>query len=73
MPRFAEYFATVSNGKIVGLCEASPAHELLDNQIMLTREEYQLLHGARFARSDLDKIQEAVDNIRAKIDEVNDV
>ena len=43
MAQFAEYFATIRNGKIVMLTDASPAHELQENQIMLTPKEWSLL------------------------------
>jgi len=46
MPRFAEYFATILDGKIVAITSATPAQELYDNQIMLTEEEYKLLRAA---------------------------
>jgi len=69
MPKFAEYFADVKDGKILQLCDATPSHELQEGQIMLTREEYQLLYGCRFARSDLDKIQKVLNQIKDKISE----
>lgn len=43
MPRFAEYFATLRDGKMVSVTSATPAHELLPNQVMLTEKEYKLL------------------------------
>ena len=43
MSQFAEYFATIRDGKIVMITDATPAHELQENQIMLTPKEYALL------------------------------
>ena len=43
MTRFAEYFATLMDGKMVSVTSATPAHELLPNQVMLTEKEYRLL------------------------------
>lgn len=43
MTKFADYFATVFGGKIAALNWAHPAHELTQNQIMLTKQEYDLL------------------------------
>jgi len=43
MTQFANYFATVSKGKIVMITDATPAHELTENQIMLTEKEWALL------------------------------
>lgn len=43
MSRYAEFFASIKNGKIILLGDATPAHELLPNQITLTEKEYRLL------------------------------
>ena len=66
MSRFANFFATVSDGKIVQITDASPAHELTENQIMLTYKEYALLRV-------VDNIEEAktlMDSISYKIGEL---
>ena len=66
MSRFANFFATVNNGKIVQITDASPAHELTENQIMLTYKEYALLRV-------VDNIEEAktlMDSISYKIGEL---
>lgn len=39
----AEYFATISNGKIVTLGHAIPPQVLLDCQTELTKQEYNIL------------------------------
>ena len=41
----AEFFATLKDGEIVTLGEAYPPHELLDCQIELTKQEYNLLRA----------------------------
>lgn len=38
MSRYAEFFASIKNGKIILLGDATPAHELLPNQVMLTEK-----------------------------------
>ena len=41
----AQFFATLSKGKVATLGEAYPPHELLDCQIELTKQEYSLLRA----------------------------
>lgn len=68
MSRFANFFATIRDGKIVMITDATPAHELEENQIMLTYKEYALLRV-------VDSIEEAkalMDSISYKIGELGD-
>lgn len=67
MTKYSEYYATILDGKICEIAEAYPSHELLPNQIVLTRDEFSLLFGVRFANSDLNKIQEVLDGIKNKV------
>lgn len=49
MNKLAEFFAQVRDGDVVAITQALPKHELTENQIELTKEEYYLLksiHGA---------------------------
>jgi hypothetical protein len=57
----AEYFATVNNGKIALLGIASPEHELQDNQIILTSQEYKLLRSVSGQISDIKKLVKSVE------------
>lgn len=61
MPRFAEYFAQIDeHGKVTAITSATPAHELTENQVMLTSREYALLRvvmSLEEARKLLDSIQ----------------
>lgn len=69
MPRFAEYFATVSKGgKITAITEATPAHELHDDQVMLTQSEWRLL----LAVGDLGKARQLIGSIEYKIAQLTD-
>lgn len=68
MTRFAEYFATVSNdGKILNIVAATPAHELRENQIMLTAKEFRLLEVVRT----LDEGKKLFASIEYKIGELD--
>lgn len=70
MPKFANYFATVSeDGRITLIGDATPAHELLPNQIMLTEKEYYLL---RVVKS-LDEAKALLRSIDYKIGELKRV
>lgn len=67
MPKFANYFATVSDdGRITLLSNATPAHELLPNQIMLTEKEYYLLRVV----NSLDEAKALLGSIDYKIGEL---
>ena len=68
MSKFAEYFATVSNGKIVMLTEAHPPHELLENQIMLTGAEFRLIEVSKT----LEDAKKLIGSIEYKLGKVND-
>lgn len=68
MTRYAEYFATVSeNGDILNLVEALPPHELGDNQVMLTKEEYNLLQVART----ISRMKQLMGSVEWKIGELH--
>jgi len=67
MTRFAEYFATVSkSGVITSITEATPAHELKDNQVMLTLREYKLLHVV----SNIEEAKQLLGSIEYKISQL---
>lgn len=60
----SEYFATLKDGRIVTYASAVPAHELLPNQIALTREEYDILHAIN---GKMEKAIQAIRAVKAKI------
>lgn len=67
MPRFAEYSAEVDkNGNIRGLLEATPAQELGELEIVLTKQEYALLSALRGNMNDFEKL---ANSIKYKINE----
>lgn len=67
MPRFAEYFATVSKrGEITSITEATPAHELHDDQVMLTQKEWKLIQVA----GNLEKAKQLFGSIEYKISQL---
>jgi len=68
MSQFANYFATVSNGKIMQITDATPAHELTENQIMLTPKEYRLL----MVVSTIEEAKQLMGSIEYKIGKLND-
>lgn len=68
MSRYAEYFATVRDGKIVMITEANPSHELYDNQIMLTYKEYALLRVVHT----MEEAKNLMSGIERKIGELNE-
>ena len=48
MAKYAEYFMTVNDkGEMVAITYARPAHELTENQVMLTYDEYKLLDSVK--------------------------
>lgn len=65
----AEYFATITKGKIDGWTEATPPHELTQNQIPLTKEELQLL---RACWGNLSKAKQLIKSIERKINELGE-
>lgn len=69
----AEKFATVHNGIIVAITDATPSHELLPNQFELTTAEYLLLRAvSSFDEADLvAKIHRLADQIQLKLDKAN--
>jgi len=69
MSQFAEYFATIRNGKIVMITDASPAHELQENQIMLTPKEYALLRVVHT----MDEAKRLMEGIEKKIGELDEL
>jgi hypothetical protein len=64
----AEYFATLSNGKIVTLgdCCGTQPQELLPCQIALSKEEYYLLHAV-IGKCTPDEIIKLAKAIKAKV------
>lgn len=63
-PITAEYFATINKGKIVTYAFAVPPHTLLNCQIALTRQEYDLL---RAIDGKLDEAARAIKAIKEKV------
>ena len=49
MSKTASYFASIHNGDIHSITYSLPAHELTENQIELTKEEYYLLKSVQGA------------------------
>lgn len=62
----AERFATLKDGEIATIAEANPPHELLSNQIMLTKMEYFLLYKLD-GKFNLDEVLELTADIKGKI------
>jgi hypothetical protein len=60
----AEYFATISDGKIVTLGKAVPPHTLKDCQIALSKEEFDIL---TVINGKMDKFTEVIKAVRSKI------
>jgi hypothetical protein len=58
----SEYFATIQNGKIALLGVSSPEHELTEDQIPLTAEEFHFLKAVRGKLSRAKRIIKAVEN-----------
>ena len=68
MAKLAEYFATLSKGDIHSITYAFPAHELTENQIELTKEEYYLLKSVHGANGNVVELaSQMIDNIAKKI------
>jgi hypothetical protein len=60
----AEFFATISDGKIVTLGRAIPPHTLKDCQIALSKEEFDIL---TVIGGKMDKFIEVIKAVRSKI------
>lgn len=60
-------FATVINEKIVGITDAFPEHDLLQNQFPLTEAEYKLLQAVK----DISEIDGLMRSITEKLIAVN--
>jgi hypothetical protein len=70
MNKLVEYFAQVQDGDIVAITYALPAHELTENQIELTKEEYYLLKSVHGANGNVVELaSEMINNISRKIGE----
>ena len=69
MTKTAERFASVVNGRLVALTEAFPPHELKDNQIELTRDEFTLLKSLPIHTSGANPIEgiQILQSIRDKM------
>lgn len=67
MPKFANFFATVSkDGRVLSITNANPPHELLSNQIMLTESEFYLLHAVK----SIEEAKKMIRSIEYKIKQV---
>lgn len=61
--RTASKFATIRDGVIANVTDATPEHTLLPNQIELSNEEYYLLKYFR----NLDEVKKAITSLEAKV------
>jgi len=59
----SEWFAQVNGNKIVAVTHATPPHELKENQVDLTKDEFDFL-----SRYSIDEVEIIVKNIRAKME-----
>jgi hypothetical protein len=57
----SEYFATVIENEISLVAIANPEHELQENQIALTSQEYYLLRSVRGQIKDIKKLVKSVE------------
>ena len=62
----AEYFAQVNGKKIVAITAATPSHELKENQIALSKDEYDFLK-----LHSLEQAEIIVRNVNQKIQELH--
>lgn len=68
MGKRCDYFAQIHTGDIVSITYALPAHELTENQIELTKEEYYLLKSVHGANGNVVELaSQMIDNIAKKI------
>lgn len=66
--QLAEKFATVVNGKIIAINDATPAHELTQNQFPLTSEEFYLLHAVSGANGNVIELaRKYLDSVEKKL------
>lgn len=71
MAELAEYFAQIHNGDIQGIVQANPPHELTENQIALTKEEFFLLKSVHGANGNVVELaNQMIGNISKKIGEL---
>jgi hypothetical protein len=69
--KFCDYFAQVRDGDIVAITYALPAHELTEDQIELTKEEYYLLKSVHGANGNVVELaNQMITNIAKKIGEL---
>jgi len=61
----SEYFAQVNGNKIVAVTQAFPPHELTENQIDLTKAEFDFLSDYS-----LDEAEIIINSVRAKMESV---
>lgn len=67
----ATYFATLNNGDIHSITYALPAHELTEDQIELTKEEYYLLKSVHGANGNVVELaNQMITNIAKKLGEL---
>lgn len=67
----AEFVATIRDGKVIGIVQANPPHELYENQIALTAHEFTLLRNVRRLDGDiLANAQMMLDSIKSKVKEL---
>ena len=68
MPKLVEYYAILYNGDIHSIFHNFPLHELTENQIELTKEEYYLLRAVHGADGNVVELaSQMIDNISNKI------
>ena len=59
----SEWFAQVNGNKIVAVTHATPPHELKENQVDLTKAEFDFL-----SKYSLEEAEIMLSNVRAKIE-----
>jgi hypothetical protein len=64
----AQYYATIKDGKILGLCQATPPAELRENQIMLSKDEFYFLKAID---SNLPKAYDLIKAVLQKVEANN--
>lgn len=52
MNKFSEFFATIKDGDIILVGTGFPPHELKENQIEITQEEYYLIRNSHYTKVD---------------------
>lgn len=71
MSDLVEFFAQVRDGDIVSITQATPLHELKENQIGLTKEQFFLLKSVHGANGNLVQLaMSMLEDVAKKIGEM---